>query len=218
MNCHNNWSHLVKTLALSQLHKDLIIGCGLGDATFNMNPNGNASIGFDQGLPNKEYLLYLFNIMKEYATQPQIGERISFDKRYDKKNFSYNFRTKASITFFPFANLFLKKQKDSTKYVKIVPPCIKELLTPGALAFWLQNDGQHVKNGGVTLCTDNYTYDDVQLLKSVLENKYKLKCTIHNKNPNKGYFRIYISGKSLHVLQPLVVDYFHQSMLYKIHF
>jgi hypothetical protein len=69
----------------------------------------------------------------------------------------------------------------------------------------------------VTLCTDNYTYDDVLLLKSLLESKYKLQCTIHNKNPNKGYYRIYISGKSLHILQPLVVNYFNQSMLYKIH-
>ena len=53
----------------------------------NMNSNGNASIKFDQGLPNKEYLLYLFSIMKEYATLPQVGERISFDKRSSRHFF-----------------------------------------------------------------------------------------------------------------------------------
>jgi hypothetical protein len=106
----NYWLRLVKSSALSQMQKDLIIGCGLGDATFKINANGNASVKFDQGLPNKEYLLYLFEFLKEYATLPQIVERISFDKRYDKKNYSYNFLTKASPTFYPFANLFLKKQ------------------------------------------------------------------------------------------------------------
>jgi hypothetical protein len=51
----------IKELPIPQLHKDLIVGCGLGDATFNIYSNGNASIGFDKGLPNKKYLYYLYN-------------------------------------------------------------------------------------------------------------------------------------------------------------
>ncbi len=78
------------------------------------------------------------------------------------------------------------------------------------------DDAQHVERGGVTLCTDNFSFDEVLLLKSVLEKKYKFICTIHNKNIKKGYYRIYISAKSLPILQPLVSNYFHPSMLYKI--
>jgi len=206
---------LIKEMPIPQIHKDVIVGCGLGDASFNMN-NGKAAIWFDQGLPNKDYLFYLFEIMKEYASLPTVGERVFFDARYNKENFSYNFRTKASTTFYPFAQLYLDKTEKTGKYVKIVPQCIGELLTPGALAFWIQDDGQHVKRGGVTLCTDNYTENEVLILKSVLESKYKLQCSIHNKNPIKGYYRIYISAKSLPILQPLVSNYFHSSMLYKL--
>lgn len=131
----NYYLDLIKKIPIAQLHKDIIVGCGLGDATFNMNPNGNASIGFDQGLPNKKYLYYLFSIMKEYTSLSGVKERIYFDKRYNKNNYSYNFRTKASSIFYPFAQLFLSKSKETEKYVKIVPNCIEDLLTPGALAF-----------------------------------------------------------------------------------
>jgi len=60
------------------------------------------------------------------------------------------------------------------------------------------DDGQYVQRGGLTLCTDSYSYDEVLLLKSILENKYDLNCSIHNKN--NLYFRIYISGYSLSLL------------------
>lgn len=190
-NCHY-YLDLINKMPIPQLHKDIIVGCGLGDASFSMKTDGKASIGFDQGLPNKDYLFYLFEIMKEYTTLSRVGERVAFEARYPKENLSYNFRTKVSATFYPFASLFLDKTEKTGKYVKIVPPCIEELLTPGALAFWLQDDGQDVKRGGITLCRDNYIKNEVQHLKSLLENKYKLQCTIHNKNIEKGFYRIYI--------------------------
>jgi hypothetical protein len=64
------------------------------------------------------------------------------------------------------------------------------------------------------LCTDSYSYNEVLLLKSILENKDALSCTIHNKD-NK-YSRIYISGRSLPLLRSLVSEYMHPSMLYKL--
>lgn len=78
------------------------------------------------------------------------------------------------------------------------------------------DDGQYVKRGGVTLCTDNFSIGEILLLKSILEDKYNLQCTIHNKNPEKGYYRIYISGKSLPALRELVGELMHPSMVYKL--
>ena len=207
---------LAKNLVIPQLHKDVIVGCGLGDAGFSITSENKAVMRFGQGLPNKSYLYYLFDIMKQYASQPQVKEQTVYDPRYDKTNLSYGFTTKASSIFYPFAQLFLDKTEKTKKTIKIVPSCLYELLSPGALAFWLQDDGQHVKRGGITLCTDNYSYDEVLILKLILEDKYKLQCTIHNKNIAKGYYRIYISAKSLPILQSLVVEYFHGSMLYKL--
>jgi len=72
------------------------------------------------------------------------------------------------------------------------------------------DDGQYVQRGGLTLCTDSDFYDKVLLLKSILENKYDLSCTIHNKN--NLYFRIYIPGRFLPLLRSLVSKYVHSSM------
>jgi hypothetical protein len=83
------------------------------------------------------------------------------------------------------------------------------------------DDGQEVKRGGLTLCTDGFTYEEVLLLKSVLETKYKFTCTIHkkrNKTKTKIYYRIYISGKDLPLLYSLVNEYMCPSMLHKIQY
>jgi hypothetical protein len=82
------------------------------------------------------------------------------------------------------------------------------------------DDGMFVKNGGITLCTDNFTYEEVFKLKTVLENKFNLICTIQIKkssNRSKSYNRIYISSKSLNLLKDLVFKYLHPSMYYKLH-
>jgi hypothetical protein len=75
------------------------------------------------------------------------------------------------------------------------------------------DDGQYVKNGGLTLCTDNFTSEEVQRLKLILESKYGLICTLHKKNNNQ---RIYLSGKSMPVLLNLVRPYMHTSFMYKL--
>jgi hypothetical protein len=38
-----NYLEIIKTMAIPQLHKDIIVGCGLGDAFFSLYGNGNAS-------------------------------------------------------------------------------------------------------------------------------------------------------------------------------
>jgi hypothetical protein len=96
-----------------------------------------------------------------------------------------------------------------------------ELLTFRALAFWILDDGQHVKRGGITLCTDSFTYKEVLNFKSVLELKYNFMCTIHkkqNKTKTKLYYRIYISAKDLPILYSLVYEFMCPSMLYKINY
>lgn len=205
---------LIRNMSLPQLHKDVIIGAILGDGSFKRS-EAWATLLLGQGTPSKEYLYYLFGILKEHSPLEEPKEYKYLDGRYDKEYTSYQFWIKGDFLL-PFAELFLDHTAKAGKIVKVLPSCIEELLTPGALAFWLQDDGQFVKRGGVTLCTDNFSYEEVMLLKSVLENKYGLVCTIHNKNVVKGHYRIYISGRSILALQALVSGYFHASMLYKI--
>lgn len=83
------------------------------------------------------------------------------------------------------------------------------------------DDGHKYKRGGITLCTDSFTLKEVTRLVKVLELKFKLNCTIHNKKSNDGtryYHRIYIRYSSLPLLYSLVVEYMCKEMLFKIKF
>jgi len=62
-----NYLDIIKNFAISQLQKDLIIGTILGDASINKSGDSKAILRFEQGLCNKEYLYFLFEIMQEYS-------------------------------------------------------------------------------------------------------------------------------------------------------
>ena len=81
----------------------------------------------------------------------------------------------------------------------------------------MQDGSFHKVSKGVILCTDSFTKEEVQLLLEVLKEKFNLNCTIQ-KAPGKSLnrFRIYISAKSVPLLQKLVKSYFNSSMLYKL--
>lgn len=69
---------------------------------------------------------------------------------------------------------------------KVVSPDIGKWITPICLAHWICGDGQHVAKGGITLCTDNYTFSEVCMLIAALTNKFNADCSIHNKKSKKG--------------------------------
>jgi hypothetical protein len=56
---------------------------------------------------------------------------------------------------------------------KIVPLNIKELFTPVGLAYWILDDGS-LQNKGLHLSVYGFTYNEVLLLKSTLEQMFYL--------------------------------------------
>lgn len=80
------------------------------------------------------------------------------------------------------------------------------------------DDGQQVKKGGVTLCTDNYKSEEISVLRKALEDNFNLITSIHTKKGGNDatYERIYINKKSLDEVKPLLKEHLHSSMLYKI--
>lgn len=81
-----------------------------------------------------------------------IREYLRDDPRYKTTNRSLYFRTQSIEELKPMADLFLDREGK-----KIIPQNIADHLTARSLAFWKKDDGQQVKRGGVTLCTDSYT-------------------------------------------------------------
>ena len=80
------------------------------------------------------------------------------------------------------------------------------------------DDGQQVKKGGVTLCTDSYKSEEISILRKALSDNFNLITSIHNKKgrDDSVYERIYINKTSLEEVKPLLKEHLHSSMLYKI--
>lgn len=217
---NNTLLHRFLELQLTQEIKDILVGTILGDARINFsNYLSKASFYFEQGLVHKEYLYFIFGYLCQYATSDKPQHRKYVDKRSGKETESYFFSLKSSRVFRVFAQMFYHP-KDG-RYLKKIPwECIWDILTPRALAFWIIDDGQYVKRGGITLCTDNYRFKDVFHLLLLLEMKYGLICSIHTKNysnRSKVYYRIYISKTSLRLLRSIVAEHMHSSMRYKLY-
>jgi hypothetical protein len=107
----------------------------------------------------------------------------------------------------------------SDSNIKVLPLDIEKHLNPITLAHWICDDGQLVKKGGITLCTDNYTLAEVELLIKALANRYNLECSIHYKKgkAEKIYHRIYIKKNSLNSIKPIIIPYVYKSFIYKLH-
>ena len=93
---------------------------------------------------------------------------------------------------------------------------IAEELFHRSLAFWIMDDGQQVKRGGVTLCTDSFDLEEVNILKEALKLNFNLDTNIHHKKSKTIYERIYIPKADLDEIKPSIIPHIHDSMLYKM--
>jgi hypothetical protein len=195
--------------------KDMLIGVILGDAHLKRIGLDKAFISFEQSKNKTDYLNHLFNLTKAElpVTREYPKDYSREDLRYNVINSSEYFRTKSVEELRPFADLFLDENGK-----KIIPLNIAEHLTPRSLAFWIMDDGQQVKRGGVTLCTDSFKTEEVTLLRDALRTNFNLETSIHYKK-GKGesiYERIYIKKDGFDEIKPNLIPHMHKSMLYKL--
>lgn len=193
--------------------KEILVGLLLSDG--HIGVSGDKSfITMEQTIKHESYVLYLHDILiKGGIPLNTIRYYSRTDTRYSSINESIYFKSHNLQALNFLADMFIKDG------VKVIPRNIKEWLTPISLAHWICGDGQLVKKGGITLCTDNYTLDEVKLLINGLKDKFNANCSIHNKKGKSGtvYHRIYIKKVSFDSIKPLILEYIHKSFLYKLH-
>lgn len=186
---------------------EIIFGSLLGDGKLELAPRAkNVRFGFTQGKKNEEYFIFVFNELKYWCKISNYRIYTYFDKRTNKNYTSLNFWSKNLEIFNFFYKIFYSNNK------KIVPKDLS-LLTPLALSHWIMQDGSRGTSKGLYICTDNFKYEEVLYLSNYLSKTYNIKTSIHKM---KKYYRIYINVKSLDILRPLILPYFHSSMYYKI--
>jgi LAGLIDADG DNA endonuclease family protein len=193
---------------------EILIGLLLGDGHLQCR-NGNNRFIYAQSSLREHHLNYfhhIFDLFKPFISKEfKIKSRSFVDKRTKNTYSSICFATLTLPCFTFYRNLFYNVENK-----KIVPLNINQLLTPRALAYWIMDDGS-LQNKGLHLSTYNFTYDEIILLKSTLENLFApdffIKCSIHNHK--KGY-RIYIWEESMSLVKDHIFQYMHKDMLYKI--
>jgi ubiquinol-cytochrome c reductase cytochrome b subunit len=106
--------------------------------------------------------------------------------------------------------LFYKNKK------KVIPSenSLYNLLTPLALAIWIQDDGTW-NNSGLRIATNCFKLNEIEILKHVLAKKFKIKSSIHYFYKSNQY-QLYIKKESIDLLRNLTFSFFHESMLYKL--
>lgn len=97
-------------------------------------------------------------------------------------------------------------------YVKTIKTDLFFYMDYIVLAHLIQGDGAK-KNKGITLCTDNFSLQEVVLLINILILKFNINPTIHKE---KKFFRIYINKIDLIKIKPFIEPYFVDHFLYKI--
>jgi hypothetical protein len=186
--------------------KDVIIGLGLGDLYIRRR-NKNTCLCFKQSIKHEAYILHLYSLFQEYC---KMSPRIKDASLNKKVHQSIYFDTLTYEAFNYYHDLFYKDK------VKIVPSNIHELLTPRGLAYWAMDDGT-ADHSGFVLYTNAFTKEDVQLLLTVLKNKFDLNCAIHTRNDkvNRPYM-IYIKGDSWNKFKSLIEPYVIPHFSYKL--
>lgn len=91
-----------------------------------------------------------------------------------------------------------------------------------AIAFWIMDDGGWVSGSkSVRIASNNFTLQEVELLRDIFKSKFDLDCTVQllskkGGNTPKDKYSLYIKVASMPKLRKLVLPYMHPSMLYKL--
>ena len=180
----------------------------MGDAHIvKRSPTSNARLVYAQTALHKEYFEYVFNIFKEYCTKNYIEQSRTIKGKDNKIYSATAFTTMQLPCLNEYRELFYQNN------IKLIPDNIYNLLSPRSLAFWIMDDGSK-HNQGLHISIYAFNNDDTDKLLYTLQDRYKLKCSLHFNRDNKP--RIYIFKESMVTLREIVKPFFIEKMLYKL--
>lgn len=191
---------------LSNLQKEILVGILLGDAHLEKQRGAiNYRLKIHQNEKHKEYVNHLYNVFNNIVnTPPKLKTVFAFNKNFE----SWYFNTTIHPEFMEFGEKFYRDSK------KVLPNNINDILTPCGLAYWYMDDGslKSKESKGVLLNTQNFTLEEVEILCSILNDKWQLSSW--PRKQKEGH-QIYISGKSYENLAELIESFLLPTMKYK---
>jgi len=154
--------------------KELITGMMLSDGSLRIH---GKDAYLQIGQKDKEFVYHLSNLFAKIGI---VGAPPIECKSIIKP--SGNLRISYLLTTFtmPYLTELHSEcyRKVEGKNVKVIPSNIDSLLTPIALAYWLSGDGSYCQTTGrITIATNSFSPDEVELLRKILLDKFNLEST-----------------------------------------
>lgn len=222
-----------KTLKLSSLQKQTLIGILLGDGCLETQNNGRTyRLLIAQSEQHALYCDHLYSLFSKWVlTPPKISTHSNGLKVKKFKTISHSSFRFYGQQFYEKLNpegssprsggiTGLKIQKRRKK----LPKLIHRWLSARSLAYWFMDDGswKSATSFGVILNTQNFKLCEVQTLCQILTHRWNLQCWPRKQKNKlqkickKVYYQIYISGRSFKQFLKIIEPYLIDSMRYKL--
>jgi hypothetical protein len=199
-----------KSLKLSSIQREIIIGLILGDGHLETQNNGKTyRLKIEQSIKSIEYIDWLYDNFREWVlTEPK--EKIKKDIRFKKDVINVYFNTVSHSAFRFYANQFYNGKK------KIVPKLIYRWLTPLSIASWFMDDGsiKSFKHKGKIINTQGFTKIEVKYLSDCLLRKYGIKSKLRRQKNNT--WQLYLLSETIDKFYKIINPYIISSMRYKL--
>jgi len=198
--------------------KEILVGLLLGDGCIKMHGN-LALLSIQQ--TDKELIDYLWNICNKYnIVKVEVKSLIRINNVTGKnKKIVYYFQSLTLPYFTAIYREWYIYSKRKNKNIKIIPNELEKYLTPLAIAHWVMGDGtfDKGKNQRIVLCTDCFTLDEVNILSSILLEKYNIISRIKSAIYGKYLIhRITMTGENRRKFHELVTPFIILSLKYRI--
>ena len=180
--------------SLTEIQRQIIDGCLLGDAT--MRRKSNSLIEINHSFKQKELVDHLYFILSKFVSMPPKA------RRGNGGRMAYRFTTRSLPIFNSFYRRFFHLGK------RRVPIDIK--LTPISIAYWIMDDGSRTYRA-MYLNTQQFNELDQHILLDKLHN-IGIEASL---NKDKIYHRIRVCTASTIILKRMVFRYILPGFRYK---
>lgn len=197
-----------KSLKLTRYQRELIVGKLLGDGHLETSDRGRTyRLKIEHSIRQKSYVDWLYAQMKEWVRAAPKPRRVKsgFSYRDGRGTMLYGFQTYSHGALRFYGQQFYGGGR------KRIPPLIKKLLTPIAVALWYLDDGSWKSNRHTTyiIHTHGYARKDLQQVQNVFD-QLKIQARLHRQiRSGRTYWQFYIMSKSAErfrkLLEPTVM-------------
>ncbi|MEK7616224.1 MAG: LAGLIDADG endonuclease [Patescibacteria group bacterium] len=196
-----------KTLLLSDLQREVLIGTLLGDGHLETQNRGRTyRLKIEHIAWQKEYTDWLYQIFQEWVlTSPQ--EKIQIIENLPRKKYWFSTISHGAFRF--YAQQFYKEKR------KVLPKLMQKWLSPLVMAVWFMDDGsiKSKHHRALILNSQCFTKEENLKLIETIQKKFGITMSLR---PQRNLYQLYIGKDSVQKFVDLIQPYVLPSMRYKL--